>query len=271
MVIVATGGPEAARLTGIPAPRMNALTTFHFATSEAPTRRPLLRVDGEQRGPVVNTVVMDAAAPAYAPADRHLVSASTLGADASSAAEAAVRAHLARVWRTDTSRWDLVGAYPLPHALPDFPAGTPLRRSLAATTAATASSSAAITATRRPNRVRWSPATAPPPPPSPGCAERSRRVGAASPFLRAELVEVLEAVESSEGLAQAGIGGEPVAVTVEEVPVAGGVGAGVVAHPLLRVVAAGLAEVATAGSHPLTLPDAAATDASRIGSEALAS
>ena len=130
VVIVATGGVEAAQLTGIPRPRMNALTTFYFATSEAPDRRALLRVDGERRGPVVNTVVMSAVAPAYAPAGRHLVSASTLGSDASAAAEQAARRHLARLWQADTARWELVGAYPLPYALPAFSAGTPLRRTL---------------------------------------------------------------------------------------------------------------------------------------------
>ncbi|MGN6605595.1 MAG: FAD-dependent oxidoreductase, partial [Jatrophihabitans sp.] len=57
VVVVATGGVEAAALAGIPVPRMNALTTFHFAADEPPARRPLLRVDGEQRGPVGNTVV----------------------------------------------------------------------------------------------------------------------------------------------------------------------------------------------------------------------
>ena len=97
VVIVATGGVEAARLAGIPRPRMNALTTFYFATSEAPDRRALLRVDGERRGPVVNTLVMSAIAPAYAPAGTHLVSASTLGSDASAAAEQAARRHLARL------------------------------------------------------------------------------------------------------------------------------------------------------------------------------
>lgn len=130
VVIVATGGVEAARLAGIPRPRMNALTTFYFATPEAPARRALLRVDGERRGPVVNTVVMSAVSPAYAPAGRHLVSASTLGSDDSAAAQQATRRHLGRLWQVDTARWQLVGAYPLPYALPDFPAGTPLRRPL---------------------------------------------------------------------------------------------------------------------------------------------
>ncbi|MGN6606639.1 MAG: FAD-dependent oxidoreductase [Jatrophihabitans sp.] len=83
---------------------------------------------GEQRGRVVNTVVMSGVSCDYAPSGRQLVSASTLGADASAAAEQAVRRHLDRLWQTDTSRWELVGAYPLPHALPDFAAGTPLRR-----------------------------------------------------------------------------------------------------------------------------------------------
>jgi phytoene dehydrogenase-like protein len=128
VVVVATGGGEAARLTGLEQPTMNALTTFYFAAADPPDTRGLLRIDGERRGPVINTVVMSAVASDYAPRGRHLVSASTLGSDPSSAAEADVRRHLALMWQTDAARWERIGAYPLPGALPDFPAGTPLRR-----------------------------------------------------------------------------------------------------------------------------------------------
>ncbi|HET9759383.1 MAG TPA: FAD-dependent oxidoreductase, partial [Nocardioidaceae bacterium] len=41
---------------------------------------------------------------------------------------AEVRSALARLHRTDTTGWELVATYDLPHALPGMPAPHPLRR-----------------------------------------------------------------------------------------------------------------------------------------------
>ena len=90
-VVVATDPRSAAVLTGIDEPIMKPLTTFWHTAAEAPSRRPFLHLDGDRRGPVVNTVVMTAAAPTYAPAGRPLIATTVLGADGSAEMELVVR------------------------------------------------------------------------------------------------------------------------------------------------------------------------------------
>ena len=65
-------------------------------------------------------------APSYAPEGRTLIAATVLGADQPSPAR--VRAHAAAIFGVDGELWEQVATYPLPQALPTFPAGTPLRR-----------------------------------------------------------------------------------------------------------------------------------------------
>ena len=126
-VIVAADPVTAARLAGLPEPAMNSLTTFYFRTSASPARRRMLHLDGERRGPVVNTAVMTDAAPTYAPGHA-LIAATVLGTDASAAMEAVVRRQAAQLYGVDAGEWEHVATYPIPHALPAMPAGTPLRK-----------------------------------------------------------------------------------------------------------------------------------------------
>ncbi|GAA1901895.1 FAD-dependent oxidoreductase [Lapillicoccus jejuensis] len=130
-VVVATDGWGAERLGLGPAPAAGGLTTWWFSLPDPGTdaERPgrgdgVLLVDA-RRGPVVNTAVVSAVAPSYAPPGRLLVEATTVhgrgGADDGSVGEARVRSELARLWRTDTSEaagWELLVAHDLPHALP---------------------------------------------------------------------------------------------------------------------------------------------------------
>ncbi len=130
-VVVATEAVAARRLVpSLEVPRSNALTTFWFACDRAPSGSPLLHVDGEGRGPLVNTAVMTNVAPAYAPPGRHLVAATVLGDRSSDlpVAEREVRAQAALVYGTSTARWDLLTAHALPHALPALPPPLDARR-----------------------------------------------------------------------------------------------------------------------------------------------
>ena len=114
-VVVATGGPEAARLLpGLDVPATSSVTTHYHLAPEPPVPEAAIVLDGERSGPVVNTVVLSNAAPSYAPG-RHLVSSSVVSGDAS---EPAVRQHLSRLYGVDTSAWDHVAAYEIPDALP---------------------------------------------------------------------------------------------------------------------------------------------------------
>ncbi len=130
-VVVATDPPAAERLVGVPAPVMKGLVTFWFATDTAPTRDPLLFLDGRRRGPVVNTAVMSAIAPSYAPAGAHLVQVTCLlpGSRTTGAPdERTVRRQAGEVYGCDADEWELLARHAVPHALPAQPAPLARRR-----------------------------------------------------------------------------------------------------------------------------------------------
>lgn len=133
-IIVATDPRTAGALVpGMNVPRGNAVTTFYYVTdaeltdAELTDGEAVLVIDGQRRGPVVNTVVMTNAAPTYSTVGRPLVAASVLGVDAD---EAMVRSHLAKLYRTNTAPWELAGTYAIEYALPFHAVGQPLRQSV---------------------------------------------------------------------------------------------------------------------------------------------
>lgn len=63
----------------------------------------------------MNTAVISNAAPSYAPAGRHLVSAVTLG----EGSEAEVRAQLEVIYQHPTVGWSVVARQAIPHSLPE--------------------------------------------------------------------------------------------------------------------------------------------------------
>ena len=78
-VVVATDSPTAATLTQRPANPMKGLTTYWHTADQPPSTARLLHLDADRRGPVVNTAVMTAVAPSYAPAGRCLVATTIVG------------------------------------------------------------------------------------------------------------------------------------------------------------------------------------------------
>jgi hypothetical protein len=122
-VIVATDPTTAGSiLRGVTVPEGNSVTTWYHLAPVDPKSLTggdaVLVVDGDRRGPVVNSVVISHAAPAYADGGRVLVSTSTLGARDCADDEASVRTHLEALYGTRTSDWTRVGAYAIPYALP---------------------------------------------------------------------------------------------------------------------------------------------------------
>lgn len=118
-VIVATDPSTSAGLVpGVPEPNMRGLTTWYFSIEEDDLYggKPVLVLDSEGHGPVTNTVVMSYAAPAYAPAGRHLVQATAVGLSHADVTE--VRRHLAQMYGIPTGHWELIAHYPIPQALP---------------------------------------------------------------------------------------------------------------------------------------------------------
>lgn len=129
-VIVAADPVGAARLLGLPAPVMHAITTTWHATLTPPTARPMIALDTEG-GPVANSVVMSNAAPSYAsgssaPGGRALIASSSLGPEP--LPDDVLRAALARLWGVDTATWQQIAETRVPQAVPALPGGT--RRSV---------------------------------------------------------------------------------------------------------------------------------------------
>ncbi|MGC5222829.1 FAD-dependent oxidoreductase [Micromonospora sp. DT81.3] len=126
-VVVAVGPDRVADLTELPRPTTRGLQTWWFAADAAPTASGMLAVDGRRAGPVVNAVVMSHTAPSYAPAGRHLISATCLLSSrartdpGSAPQEADVRRHIGELWGTAADDWQLLRRDDIHDALPAQP------------------------------------------------------------------------------------------------------------------------------------------------------
>lgn len=132
-VIVATDPTAAADLVaGVRAPAARSVTTWYYRPDCAPQEladgEAVLTLDGDCRGPLVNTVVLSHAAPDYAPLGSALVAASALGAADNPARDDSVREHLAWLYGVPTRNWELIAGYPIPYALPAMPVPFELQR-----------------------------------------------------------------------------------------------------------------------------------------------
>ena len=118
-VVVATDPATAHELLGLPVPRdprPDDLLARHRPSRRR--RSPQLHVDGDGRGPVVNTVVLSASAPGYSPDDRALVATTVLGAAGDAGTEAEVRAQLRYVYGADTAVGSCCACTPCPGPSP---------------------------------------------------------------------------------------------------------------------------------------------------------
>lgn len=125
-VVVATDGWTAADLLPgrVEAPRACGVTTVYHAAPTWPGASRTLVVDADPASPVINSIVLSEAAPAYAPVGTALVATSML--TPSSGADLLSR--LGALHETGTSGWQEVGRYDVPRALPAMPAPHPLTR-----------------------------------------------------------------------------------------------------------------------------------------------
>ena len=127
-IVVAADPITACELVGLPRPQMNGLTTYYHLADSSPAKHAVLHLDGQARGPIVNTAVMSDAAPTYS--ERGALIASTmLGADES--CEARVREHAGLIYGVDPSGWEHVSTYAIAHALPAQPPPLVPRRPVA--------------------------------------------------------------------------------------------------------------------------------------------
>ena len=127
-VVVATEGPVAAHLLGLPSVESKSVGAVYFAAPEAPIDDKLVVLDGTGRGPVLNVAVMSNVAPTCAPPGSHLVVASLPGHDGPTI-ETDARSQLRDWWGPQVDEWDHVATYRIAHGQPrQRPPFNPKRR-----------------------------------------------------------------------------------------------------------------------------------------------
>jgi phytoene dehydrogenase-like protein len=126
-ILIATDATTATQLLGLTElPRMAGCITWYHAVSNNPSGNGRLVVDGLNRGPIINTVVMSDISKSYAPVGQHLISTTT---DVN-VTESDVRRHLAIVWGTSTHDWQFIAKYEISSALPIHNIGRALSQSM---------------------------------------------------------------------------------------------------------------------------------------------
>jgi hypothetical protein len=125
-IIVATDVTTSAQLLDIPnVPKLAPCTTWYHEVPVDFSDSKNLLLDGERRGPVVNSIVISNLVASYAPTNRALLSSTTI----EYTSESEVRRHLAQMWGVQTQTWPLVAKYEIPKALPIFSPGNVLTAS----------------------------------------------------------------------------------------------------------------------------------------------
>jgi phytoene dehydrogenase-like protein len=130
-LVVATEGPAAARLLGLPDPGSRSESCVYYAAEGAPLPEKMVVLNGDRVGPVNNLAIVSNVAPSYAPAGHALVAAVTPGpiAGADEELEAAVRRQLRGWFGSVVDGWEHLRTYRIPHAHPDQrPGFNPRRR-----------------------------------------------------------------------------------------------------------------------------------------------
>jgi phytoene dehydrogenase-like protein len=126
-ILIATDATTATQLLGLTeVPRMAGCITWYHAVERNPSGSGRLVVDGQRRGPIINSVVMSDISAHYAPIGQHLLSTTT----ELNVTESDVRRHLAIVWGMSTHDWQLIAKYEIPAALPIHNVGRSLSQSL---------------------------------------------------------------------------------------------------------------------------------------------
>jgi len=127
-VVLATEGPETARLAGASMPGdSRGELCLYFAAQETPIDEPYLILNGDGTGWVNSLTVPSIVAPTYAPAGQHLISIVVIGhLDADDRfAETIVRKELTGWFGPAVSDWRHLKTYRIVHALPEQPPPMP--------------------------------------------------------------------------------------------------------------------------------------------------
>jgi phytoene dehydrogenase-like protein len=126
-ILIATDATTATQLLGLnEVPRMAGCITWYHAASQNPSGSGHLVVDGQRRGPIINTLVISDISKNYAPTGQHLISTTT----DLNVTESDVRRHLATMWGASTNGWQFIAKYEIPAALPIHTVGRALSQAM---------------------------------------------------------------------------------------------------------------------------------------------
>lgn len=119
-LVIATDGPHASTLTGLPDPGSRPVAAVWYAAPASPTDRPILLLDGDRSGPATNVAPMSEVAATYAPPGRALVVAAVPGAPARAAGlAAAVTTQMLGWFGTQVQSWEVLRVDVILHGQPD--------------------------------------------------------------------------------------------------------------------------------------------------------
>jgi len=116
-VVVATDGPTASSLLGIPTVESRKVGCVYFSADTPPTKEKYVVLDGTGNGPVLNVAVISNVAPSYAPADKHLIVAALPGVTDGDL-EAMSRKQLRSWWGPQVDEWKHLRTYVINHGGP---------------------------------------------------------------------------------------------------------------------------------------------------------
>jgi len=120
-VVVATEGPEAARLLNDKEkPGSRSVTCLYFETKEPLLSEPLLVLNGEGKGPINSLCCPSSVAPSYAPKNKALIEVTIIGNpdQEDKQLESTVRAQLTEWFGPGVNGWGYLRTYRIFHALP---------------------------------------------------------------------------------------------------------------------------------------------------------
>ncbi|MEI8000521.1 MAG: NAD(P)/FAD-dependent oxidoreductase [Actinomycetes bacterium] len=131
-VVVATGGWQAAALTGLPDPGARGESCVYFGADSAPLPDRLVVLDGSREEPVNNLSVVSNVAPSVAPDGCALIAAVSPGPIVGTDAELldATRRQLRGWFGAEVDRWEHLRTYRIPQGHPDQRPGFSPRRSV---------------------------------------------------------------------------------------------------------------------------------------------
>jgi phytoene dehydrogenase-like protein len=127
-VVVATEGPAASQLLGLPEVESNPATCVWYAADAPPITEPFIVLDASGEGPASNIAVMSNAAPGYAPAGKAVIAAAMPGVFDPDAEEVARRQARA-IWGGQVDAWRHLRTDTIRHGQPrQYPPFSPKQR-----------------------------------------------------------------------------------------------------------------------------------------------